>query len=238
MDWLNMEYEDLMERDTNDPEVQYHLACCLLDGRGVTVSREEAVGWLQAAANRGHGLAAAKLLELDPREKTLPPLDMESAPLWCMRAEDGDADAQYAVACYLAEHFPGEWTDDEDRYLTMARDRGNSRASLEMARRVLKKDPKQAVVWLKDAQDADVPEAMELLGECYALGQGVEQSSEEAEKWFEQTTKHGGEWMLKLAIRYKLGRHVERSPGKAFDWLDRAVEAGLSDAEARFAAAE
>ena len=76
---------------------------------------------------------------------------------------------------------------------------------------------------------------MELLGECYALGRGVERDVNQAEEWFVAWAQRGsGEDMLKLACRYKEGNGVPRSLGRGLSWLKRAQLAGAADAEVRY----
>ena len=51
--------------DGSDPNAQYELGLMLLEGLGTPVDREEALGWLQAAADQGHASSHAKIAELN-----------------------------------------------------------------------------------------------------------------------------------------------------------------------------
>ena len=108
-------YYALLQEDEEDPEVQYQLACCYLDGDGAAPDREKGLRWLAMAAENGHGEAAARLekeeqtggeAEEEPAPaaekpaEELPPLTRATLPQWLARAEEGDTEALYQVADY------------------------------------------------------------------------------------------------------------------------------------------
>ena len=145
-------------------------------------------------------------------------------------------EAQYQVACYFLEH--GTKIDQEDaaRYLTMAARQGHPRACLLLAKQQLDQGKLDEVAeLLRNAADCGLWEAAELLGECYSQGIGMAQNPQEAERRFIQAAEWGGgEQMLRLALRYAKGNQVPTSRGRAFSWVKRAQETGVSDAKEQF----
>ena len=95
-------FEDLMESDQSDPEVQYQLGLCYLHGEGTEPDGQAAERWFRRAAEQGHEGARACLASALPAEgkSHLPPLDGMTLADWCGAAEDGDAEAQYEVALF------------------------------------------------------------------------------------------------------------------------------------------
>lgn len=235
MSEAQMEFLDLMESDQNDPNVQYALGRCYLYGDGVEQNGQEVDKWLRRAAEQGHQEAAALLAVAQEAPPENAPLTEETLPDWCMRAEEGDMEAQFQTAEYFLQHYPDTQQADIKRYLTMAAEQGHPQACLLLAKQKLEKQPKEAVELLRNAADCGLWEAASLLGECYSQGRGVEQSAQEAERRFMQAAKlGGGEQMLNLAVRYALGDGVEPSQGKALSWVRKAQDSGLADARSRF----
>ena len=54
-------FEDLLESDQNDPEVQYQIGLCYQNGEGTEQSGAEAEQWFRRAAEQGHQGAQALL---------------------------------------------------------------------------------------------------------------------------------------------------------------------------------
>ena len=92
-------FEELLESDQSDPEIQYQLGLCYLRGLGVAQDGAQAEAWLRRAADQGHAAAQELLDSQAPEpEPQAPALTEETLPDWCVAAEDGDAEAQYQVA--------------------------------------------------------------------------------------------------------------------------------------------
>lgn len=233
----NQRFFDLLESDQSDPQIQYELGQCYLTGDGVEQNGAEAEKWLRRAADQGHEGAAALLAgPAGGKAAAQEPLDADTLPDWCLRAEEGDVEAQYQVACYFLEH--GTKIDQEDaaRYLTMAARQGHPRACLLLAKQQLDQGKLDEVAeLLRNAADCGLWEAAELLGECYSQGIGMAQNPQEAERRFIQAAEWGGgEQMLRLALRYAKGDQVPASRGRAFSWVKKAQETGVSDAKEQF----
>ena len=237
---LMSRFEELMESDQNDPEVQYQIGLCYQRGEGVEQNGTEAEKWLRRAAEQGHPDAMALFAapEVQAHSETI---TEENLPDWCLRAEEGDSEGQYQVACYILDH-PG-WSSRPEaiHYLTLAAERaGDGRACFKLAQlRLEEGNHKQAIPMLRNAVDCGESKALELLAECYARGQGLEQDPEEAERLLIQWGEQGdGATKLALARRYKLGKDVPKNMGKALSWLKRAQLAGMDDADRQFYAEE
>ena len=100
----------LLEEDQNDPAIQFEIGLCYLRGDGVAQNGQEADKWLHRAAEQGHEEAQAMLEAPRQRNEANSPTE-ETLPEWCMRAEDGDAEAQYRVAVYFMKHCMDCGTD-------------------------------------------------------------------------------------------------------------------------------
>ena len=71
------------------------------------------------------------------------------------------------------------------------------------------------------------PFAQNNLGVCYANGQGVEQSWEEAVKWYRKSAEQGDETaQTNLGRRYANGQGVEQSWEEAAKWFRKAADQG------------
>ena len=233
-------FEELMESDLGDPEVQYQIGLCYQRGEGVEQDGAKAEMWLQRAAQHNHPEAIALLGEL--REPIVPlqeEVTVESLPDWCNRAEAGDPEAQYQVAMYFVRNpLPGSGGEVR-RYLTRAVEQGHGKACLSLAWELMNEDPDRAFQLLKNAADCGEMEALEDMGFCYAQGRGVPQDLAQAEQCFIRWAQQGdGEVKLALARRYKTGDLVPKHLGKALSWMRRAELAGLTDASERFYAEE
>lgn len=231
-------FYELLESNQKDPEIQYQLGLCLLHGDGVAQDGIEGEKWLHRAARQGHPEARAMLEDLHQEGAEPLPITEENLVDWCAAAEDGDAEAQYQVACYFLEEEIEEGRKDAMRYLSAAADQGHPQACVKLGEQMLMNEaPELAVKYFHDAADCGLPEAMDALGQFYSQGIGVEQDLEEAERWFIACAENGdGEWKLELAWRYRTGDGVPQSPARALSWLQKAELAGVTDARERFQA--
>lgn len=233
-------FEELLESDQNDPEIQYQIGLCYQNGQGVEQNGVQALQWLRRAAEQNHKEAQTLLERTEGGSKSqAKAVTEDTLPDWCLAAEEGDPEAQYQVAMYFAQNpFPGSPAEVR-RYLELASDQGHGKACLSLAWELLNLEPERAVQLLRNAADCGEPEALETLGECYAQGRGVEQDPQKAEQFFIQWANLGNaETKLALALRYKKGNGVSKSLGRALSWLKRAQLAGMDDASDRFYAEE
>ena len=232
-------FRDLLEGDQHDPEVQYELGRCYLTGTGMEQNGAEAEKWLRRAAEQGHSEAAALLAAPSHREKPrAEALTEDTLPDWCLRAEEGDVEAQFRVASYFLGCSGQVEQAEAERYLSMAAGQGHPEACLLLAkRRFSQQKPEEAVKLLRNAADCGLWEAAELLGDCCSQDTGTARDEAEAERRYIQAAERGGsERMLLLALRYAKGDGVPESRGKAYSWVKKARDAGCPDARERFEA--
>lgn len=227
---------DLLEADQNDPEIQYRLGLCYLRGEGTEQDGAQGETWLRWAAQQGHAQAQAMLEDLSgPQDEETGGITEDNLMDWCAAAEDGDPEAQYQVAVYFLENnFSG---DDAQRYLTAAAEQGHAGACLELGLQLVNEgDVERGTRYLRNAADCGDPDAMDVLGQVYAKAMN---DLEEAERWFIAMAEHGGgEYMLRLASRYRRGDDVPQSLVRAMSWLKKAELAGVTDAKERYQAEE
>ncbi len=229
-------FEELLEQDQHDAEVQYQLGLCYLNGDGTEQDGQKAEKWLRLAADQGHPEAEALLSTAASSPAGLPPLTAATLPEWCMAAEEGDADAQCQVAVYFLDQYPPE-TEEALRYLKASAGQGNAQACLLLAKQLLPTDPSTAVTYLRNAADCNLPGADRLLAQCYANGRGVAQDPEKAEQYFVHSAQIGGsDEMIDLAVRFAAGNGVPSSMGKAMRWVHQAQSAGEPRAQELFRA--
>ena len=75
-------------------------------------------------------------------------------------------------------------------------------------------------------------EAQNLLGLCYANGNGVEQSYTEAVKWYTKAAEQGyAEAQCNLGNCYYNGEGVTKDKTEAVKWYKKAAEQGYEDAQ-------
>lgn len=204
---------DLFEQDQNDPNVQYEIGRCYLQGDGVEPDGAQAEFWLQKAADQGQPDAIA-LLNV-PREDAgmTGAVTAENLLDWCAAAEEGDPEAQYRAALYFREEGGPGAKQDVERYLRMAADQGHPMACTILGEELLEKNPQEAVRHLKNAADCGVPRAMNLLGQCYFKGHGIAKDDAQAQRWFEGAAERGtAEDKLNMALRYRFGEGMPCSP--------------------------
>lgn len=234
---------DLLEEDQNSAPVQYELGLCYLRGDGVEQNGAEAQKWLRRAAEQGHQqareLLSSCIKEAHQDSGETGAVTEELLPEWCMRAENGEAEAQYQVALYFMRDGTSAGQADVKRYLEMAAEQGHPLACLELGIQLLKSAPERGVRLLQNAVDCGVGQAAYQLGCCYSKGIGVKKDAQQAERYFIQAAEWGGsQEKLDLAVWYAMGeRSLTASWGKALSWVKQARDAGMPDAKERFDAA-
>ena len=108
-------FYDLLEADENDAEAQYQIGLCYLSGDGTDKDTQKAETYFRRASELGHAAAAEMLGKGSIADQSSNTEDV-SLPELCLRAEEGDADAQYAAAMQFLENNRSE----AQRYLRMA----------------------------------------------------------------------------------------------------------------------
>ena len=126
----------------------------------------------------------------------------EQIKMYRLKAEQGDAEAQYNLGCCY--------------------DTGDGVAQ----------DYKEAVRWYRLAAEQGHAEAQFTLGLCYDVGQGVEQDSKEVEKWFRLAAEQGHLIaQTSLGFHYINGERATRNCKEAAKWFELAAEQGNEHAQ-------
>lgn len=228
-------FEELLESDQNDPEIQYQIFLCYQRGEGVEQNGAEAEKWLRRAAAQGHP-EAVRLLDDTSSDAQGPvgEITPDTLPDWCLAAEEGDPEAQYQVGCYFLKD-PGS-KEEGMHYLEMSAEQGKDEACLTLAQLFLEQGQNErAVQLLRNAADCGLPKASFLLGRCYIEGTGVKKDFAAAEKYLAQGAETGGgETMVEIAARYSTGIGVPYLPVKGLSWLKRAENVGFPNARALY----
>jgi hypothetical protein len=95
-----------------------------------------------------------------------------------------------------------------------------------------KKDPVEAVAWLRKAALRGHAEAQAQLGICYQNGFGVERDLVQALSWFQRAAEQGSaRGQLQLGQAYRHGRGVEPDLLRALAYIRKAAENGHPKAQ-------
>jgi localization factor PodJL len=144
-----------------NPAAEYELALRYTEGRGVPPNLEEAVHWLERAANHGLAPAQYRLGSLYEKGQGVKK-DLEAARrLYTAAANKGNGKAMHNLAVLYAEGISGD------------------------------PDYRSAAQWFRKAADRGIPDSQYNLAVLYARGIGVEQNFAESYKWFALAAQQG-----------------------------------------------
>lgn len=205
-------------------------------GRGVMMNREQGLALITAAAdgNNAIGVRLASLLKNDGHlDQVLPRTEPDAALL--QLAEDGDADAQYA----LSVAYANGWIESADsnnaaqRWREQAAESGSAKAQYEVGLGLRSgtngypKDVARAAEWLKRAAERGDGPAQAELGAMYFQGEGVEQNDQLAALYLRKALDtHQTSAEARLGILLATGRGVEANPAEAIALLRGAERRG------------
>jgi TPR repeat protein len=138
----------------NEPAAQYEMGVRYAEGRGVARNLEQAVRWLERAANAGFVPAQTRLASLHEKGEGLKK-DLEAARrLYRAAATKGNAKAMHNLAVLYAEGIDGT------------------------------PDYTMAAYWFRKAAGYGVADSQYNLAVLYARGIGIEANLAESYKWF------------------------------------------------------
>jgi localization factor PodJL len=144
-----------------NPAAEYEMALRYSEGRGVPPSLDEAVHWLERAADHGLAPAQYRLGSLYEKGQGVKK-DLEAARrLYTAAATKGNGKAMHNLAVLYAEGLNGD------------------------------PDYRNAAQWFRKAADHGVPDSQYNLAILYARGIGVEQNFAESYKWFALAAQRG-----------------------------------------------
>ena len=260
--------------DAGSAEAMYELRDFYnLGWGGVTVDRAKAAELLRKSAEKGY-VEAQRSLGLDCQHGYNTPIDLPEAVKWYTLAaaqgdssskayleqlkdvipllepaEKGDAETQYKLAHYIADHdeigtISGHSRSDAIRkWLLKAAENGHPAAQLEMAESYTYfengnwwiagvNDFAEAAKWYRKAADQGDPMAQGMLGWLYATGRGVEKDLKTAVEWFRKAAEQGNaeaQFGMGLSIRdsWLEPYREDRDWKTVLDWYIKAADSGM-----------
>ncbi|MCE5317613.1 MAG: ankyrin repeat domain-containing protein [Parachlamydia sp.] len=221
----------------DDPQAQYDLAMCYINGKGTFADQEKAVNFLQKAALKGHQGAQDELGFEYYNSKSV---ENDEARVFqdFAQTENRDAATYHRAICLLE----GRGVEmEQEKAIQLLRDlsaKKHIRSQYALAicylnGRGLTQDVERALKCLEElAIQKDCKEAQCRLGICYFRGKWVEQDFKKACEWFEKAAKHNHtDAEYRLGFCYLKGSGVEKDLIKAFEYFKRAAEKGHKKAQ-------
>lgn len=204
---------------------------------GQAIDLAEAVKWYRLAAAQGDSSSKAYLEHLKDVIPLLEP------------AEQGDVEAQYKLAHYIADHDEiGNISDDSRsdairKWLLKAAENGHLAAQVELAESygyfengnwwiAGVNDFAEAAKWYRKAAEQGDPMAQGMLGWLYATGRGVDKDLKTAVEWFRKGAMQGNAEAL-FGMGFSLREswlepyNMEKDWKTVVDWYVKAADSGL-----------
>jgi TPR repeat protein len=155
-----------------------------------------------------------------------------------VRAEQGDANAQYSLAKMYAnsQRVPQDYAEAL-RWLRKAVDQGNANAQYGLGVMYYEghgvhKDNTEAVRWYRKAAEQGDAKAQYGLAYMYGRGQGVPQDSTEAIRWCRKAAEAGDAIaQYALGVRYAYGQGVPQDYAEAAGSYRKAADQGNAKAQ-------
>ena len=204
---------------------------------GQAIDLAEAVKWYRLAAAQGDSSSKAYLEHLKDVIPLLEP------------AEQGDVEAQYKLAHYIADHSEIGNISDHSRsdairkWLLKAAENGHLAAQVELAESygyfengnwwiMRVNDFAEAAKWYRKAAEQGDPMALGMLGWLYATGRGVDKDLKTAVEWFRKGAAQGNaEALFGMGFSVKEGwlepYHEDKDWKTVVDWYVKAADSGM-----------
>ena len=216
----------LSQANNGDPKQQYYLAMRYLQGYEVGRDAKQAVYWLTQAAEKKLPLAEYQLGNLYFKGEFLPQ-DMTKAIHYFVCAQKQGVIAAKTALSVISS----------SGYETLVKaESGDGKAQLALAEQYLAKnsetDQATGLRWLQLAIKQSYPPAIYKLGQLHEQGKLFEKSDLEAFKAYTKAAKlNYPEAQFALSRMYKTGHGTTKNLTLSNKWLNRAADAGLSDAQ-------
>ena len=164
----------------------------------------------------------------------------DEAKMYRLRAEHGDADAQYHLAgmFYRGQGVPQNYAAAADLYRKAA-DQGNAKAEYGLAfmyyeGKGVPRDSVAAVSWCRRAAEQGYGKAQDALGSTYYEGKDLAQNYATAADWYRKAADQGyAEAESYLGFMYSNGLGVEHDDAEAVRWFRKAADQGNAKAESQ-----
>lgn len=178
----------------------YSLGMCYLDGTGVNTSHANAITCLARASALGHWRAQFRLAQLYERKyDTAYRSDLSKGLDWKQylrkamywygkAAQREDPEALYRLGRLWEKKRPDRAMDCYRK----ASEGKHALAQYAMARLLYRQAaPEQAILWLHQAAESDLPKAQHHLACCYRDGIGIEASQKQTVHWMKKAAMAG-----------------------------------------------
>ena len=188
-----------------DAEAQYRLSSCYHDGYGVEQSDSLAFYWARLSAQQEHPAGLYFLA-------------------YCYETGRG-ANANQSNASYLYQQafekaLPLATRGDASAQFVVGKiyDYGNGGVKL---------SHETAVTWYRRAAEQGYAGAQFNLGNCYQLGEGVQQDKKQAVYWYRQAAlQNDPDAQYTLGLCYASGEGVAKSARRAIEWFRLSARQG------------
>lgn len=151
--------------------------------------------------------------------------DIKNAVEWLEKSSSqGYTDAENLLVKIYAENMDNSNLSDPEKYIEKKAKEGNVFAQrywgmINQARKLYS----DAIHWFKKAAEKGIPESQYLLGECYLLGEGVEQSNEKSFELYKKSADQGYiNAQFKMGFCYEKGIGVIKDVTKSNEWYIKA----------------
>lgn len=144
------------------------------------------------------------------------------------RAEEDDADAQFALGIEYDYGDRSEDLDEAIKWYTKAAEQGHVLAQNNLAFCYQRQQNyEEALKWYRKAAEQNHAEAENAIGFFYYKGYGVEQDFTEAVRWYRKSAVHGSKTgQYNLGCRYLEGVGVSEDRQEAVKWLRKSADQG------------
>lgn len=232
-----------------DPELQYWYGRLLwmtsVGKAGEADQQEEAVGWIRAAAEQGHG-EAGYLLSWHYRHGLGVPRDEEQATQWIITAaEAGHMEAVvWAGSFYEVGMGVPKNAETSIHWYRIAAEAGHKEGQFRYGWACWdgfgrEKNLRQAHYWFTKAAEGGReghPEALFFLGDMYDYGDGVAEDKRLALNYYRQAARAGHpEAQYRTGLAYRKGVGVSEHKVLATTWFKRAAQQGHAGAQNAYA---
>jgi len=214
------------ECDQDDPELQYRVGACYLEGLGLQTNIAAGVKLIALAAERKFPAALSRLGELHLVGLGCDTNAVRAVTLFSMAAELGNPEGHWGLAQCLERGIgtkpqPGEAV----RHLESAAKLGHARAQYTLGLRT--KDHVQASEWFRRSAEQGYAPAQAKYGDCLIYGSGVKKDSSAAVRWYTRAADRGdASGQRALGLCYDAGTGVREDARRAVELYKSAAEGG------------
>ena len=210
------------------PATLFQYAANLTFGFGIEQNQNEALRWVQLAADRGLAAAQYVLAIRHEQGRGIALNDKKSFELYQQAADQGHAAAanQLGVKLLLGESAKRDAVAAR-KYFTSAAEGGHADGMFNLAVQLASADEAAAVKWYQRAAQLGQPRALNEMGVRLLAGQGVPKDTEAAARSFRHAAWQGhGDAQFNFAGLCRAGQGVDANEVKAFVWWCQAALGG------------